>query len=225
MLLRGFAKGVPTGHQTDEMDLAYLSVLKRRHRIQEAVQQEERVGLPGEAPQDGPQDGTPEDGLPDPEVEADEMYRAEISADAGENPIRTGIRMIRPAKEPTKPSGGALTRTTGLRSWGWLAAKPGRPASGSVSTRRKKPFGGQLLEERLKRPASLPTGTAPVCGWKTRRSPKPAMPSTTLNAGPPAKMEMAFGRFTSVQPEGTRRACATAWGASAVPVRTTYPDT
>jgi hypothetical protein len=66
MLLRGFAKGVPTKHLTDEMDLAYPSVLKRRHRIQEAVQQGERVGLPG---------GTTEDGLPDPEVEADEMYQ------------------------------------------------------------------------------------------------------------------------------------------------------
>ncbi len=66
MLLRGFAKGVPTKHLTDEMDLAYPSVLKRRHRIQEAVQQGERVGLPGEAPKNG---------LPDPEVEADEMYQ------------------------------------------------------------------------------------------------------------------------------------------------------
>jgi transposase-like protein len=66
MLLRGFAKGVPTKWLTDEMDLAYPSVLKRRHRIQEAVQQGERVGLPGEAP---------EDGLPDSEVEADEMYQ------------------------------------------------------------------------------------------------------------------------------------------------------
>jgi hypothetical protein len=66
MLLRGFAKGVPTKHLTDEMDLAYPSVLKRRHRIQEAVQQGERVGLPG---------GAPKDGLPDPEVEADEMYQ------------------------------------------------------------------------------------------------------------------------------------------------------
>jgi len=67
MLLRGFAKGMPTKWLTDEMDLAYPSVLKRRHRIQEAVQEGERVGLPGEAP---------EDGLPDPEVEADEMYQA-----------------------------------------------------------------------------------------------------------------------------------------------------
>ncbi len=66
MLLRGFAKGVPTGHPTDEMDLAYPSVLKRRHRIQEAAEEGERTRLPGEAPQDG---------LPDPEVEADEMYQ------------------------------------------------------------------------------------------------------------------------------------------------------
>ena len=66
MLLRGFAKGVPTKWLTDEMDLAYPSVLDRRHRIQEAVRQGKRVGLPGEAP---------EDGLPDSEVEADEMYQ------------------------------------------------------------------------------------------------------------------------------------------------------
>jgi transposase-like protein len=64
MLLRGFAKGGQ--HLTNEMDLAYSSVLKRRHRIQEAVQQGERGGLPGRAPKDG---------LPDPEVEADEMYQ------------------------------------------------------------------------------------------------------------------------------------------------------
>ena len=80
MLLRGFAKGLPTKWLTDdkwltdEMGLAYPSVLKRRHRIQKAVQEGERVGLPGEAP---------EDRLPDPEVEADEMYHAEISAGAG----------------------------------------------------------------------------------------------------------------------------------------------
>ncbi|MCS3830041.1 hypothetical protein GGP91_002127 [Salinibacter ruber] len=66
MLLRGFAKGVPTKHLTDEMDLAYPSVLTGGHRIQEEVQQGERVGLHG---------GAPEDGLPDPEVEADEMYQ------------------------------------------------------------------------------------------------------------------------------------------------------
>ena len=66
MLLRGFAKGVPTKWLTDEMDLAYPSVLDRPHRIQEAVQKGERVGLPS---------GASEDGLPDPEVEADEMYQ------------------------------------------------------------------------------------------------------------------------------------------------------
>ena len=75
MLLRGFAKGMPTKWLTDEMDLAYPSVLDRRHRIQEAVRRGERVGLPGEAP---------EGELPDPKVEADEMYHAEISAGAGE---------------------------------------------------------------------------------------------------------------------------------------------
>ncbi|WP_259066366.1 hypothetical protein [Salinibacter ruber] len=46
--------------------MAYPSVLKRRHRIQEAVQQGGRTRLPSKAP---------EDGLPDPEVEADEMYQ------------------------------------------------------------------------------------------------------------------------------------------------------
>ena len=75
MLLRGFAKGVPTKHLTDEMDLAYPSVLKRRHRIQEAVQQGEQVGLPG---------GALEHELPDPEVEADEMYQDEMYQNAGE---------------------------------------------------------------------------------------------------------------------------------------------
>ena len=66
MLLRGFAKGVPTKHLTDEMDLAYPTVLKRPRSIQEAVQQGERTRLPGEAPKEG---------LPDSEVEADEMYQ------------------------------------------------------------------------------------------------------------------------------------------------------
>lgn len=65
MLLRGFAKGIPTKWLTDEMDLAYPPVLKRRHRIQEAVRRGERVGFPGEVP----------DELPDPKVEADEMYQ------------------------------------------------------------------------------------------------------------------------------------------------------
>jgi transposase-like protein len=46
MLLRGFAKGVPTLQLTDEMDLDYGTVLKRRHRIQEAVAQGEPTGLP-----------------------------------------------------------------------------------------------------------------------------------------------------------------------------------
>jgi len=61
-----FAKGVPTKQLTDEMELAYPSVLKRRYRIQEAVQQGKRVGLPGEAP---------EEGLPDSKVEVDETYQ------------------------------------------------------------------------------------------------------------------------------------------------------
>jgi transposase-like protein len=48
MPLRGFAKGMPTKWLTDEMDLAYPSVLDRRHRIQRAVQEGERqnkIGL------------------------------------------------------------------------------------------------------------------------------------------------------------------------------------
>lgn len=57
---------MPIKWLTDEMNLAYPSVLDRRHRIQEAVRQGERVGLPSDAP---------DDGLPDPEVEADEMYQ------------------------------------------------------------------------------------------------------------------------------------------------------
>ena len=80
MLLRGFAKGLPTKWLTDdkwltdEMGLAYPLVLKRRHRIQEAAGRGERVGPPGEAP---------EDGGPDPEVEADEMYQDEMYQNAG----------------------------------------------------------------------------------------------------------------------------------------------
>ena len=42
MLLRGFAKGMPTKWLIDEMDLAYPSVLERRHRIQEAAGRGER---------------------------------------------------------------------------------------------------------------------------------------------------------------------------------------
>lgn len=110
--------------------------------------------------------------------------------------------MILPARGPTKPEGVALTRTTDLQSWEWLAVRLDGPASGSVSIRRRRPSGGQLPEERLKRPASLPTRTARTCGSKTRRNPEPAVPSTTLKAGPPAKMETAFGRSTSARPEG-----------------------
>ena len=120
MLLRGFAKGMPTKWLTDEMGLAYPSVLKRRHRIQEAAGRGERVGPPGEAP---------EDGGPDPEVEADEMYHAEISAGAGKKAIRTDPRMIPHAVGRTNSAVEGPTRTTALRSWGWSAAKLG----GSVS--------------------------------------------------------------------------------------------
>jgi len=103
MLLRGFAKGVPTKHLTDEMDLAYPSVLKRRHRIQESSDEGEQIGLPGEAP---------EEGLPDPEVESDEMYQ-----NAGKKVIRTWIQMILLAEGLTSREDEGPTRTTGLPSW------------------------------------------------------------------------------------------------------------
>ena len=70
MLLRGFVKGIPTKWLTDEMDLAYPSVLKRRHRIQEAVQNGKRVGLPAGSPEEGPAAVHA-----DQEVEVDEMYQ------------------------------------------------------------------------------------------------------------------------------------------------------
>ena len=191
MLLRGFAKGVPTGHQTDEMDLAYPSVLKRRHRIQEAVQRRERTRLPGEAPQDG---------LPDPEVEADEMYQN--AGEKGKSHRNPDDPPLPTAVGTTKPSGGAPSRTTGLRSWEWLVAKRGGPASGSVSTRRKRPFGGQLPEKRQRRPAFLPMRTVRTCGSKMRRNPGPAMPSITPKAGPRIETKTEFERSTSVRPEG-----------------------
>jgi len=43
MLLRGFAKGISTKHLTDEMDLAYPSVLKRRHRLYLWLENEEET--------------------------------------------------------------------------------------------------------------------------------------------------------------------------------------
>ncbi len=120
----------------------------------------------------------------------------------GKKGSRIEIRVTLPALGPTKPEDGALTRTTGLRSWGWSAAKPGGPASESVLTRRKKPFGGQLLEKRRRRPVFLPTNTARICGSKTRRNPGPEKPLTTLKAGPPAKMVTVSERFTFARPEG-----------------------
>lgn len=83
MLLRGFAKGIPTKWLTDEMELAYPSVLKRRHRIQEAVQNGERVGLPEGLPEglqerrpEGPEEDSEEEAeSSDQEVEVDEMYQ------------------------------------------------------------------------------------------------------------------------------------------------------
>ncbi len=84
------------------MDLAYPSVLKRCHRIWKADGQEERIGLPG---------GVSKNRLPDPEIEADEMYQ-----NAWENPISNGIRMILPAGEPINLEDAALARATDLRS-------------------------------------------------------------------------------------------------------------
>lgn len=75
VLLRGFAKGIPTKWLTDETDLAYPSVLKRRRRIQESVQNGERVGLPENRPE-GPEEDSEEGAEPsDQEVEVDEMYQ------------------------------------------------------------------------------------------------------------------------------------------------------
>jgi hypothetical protein len=129
----------------------------RYRSIQEAAGQGERTRLPG---------GAAEDGLPDPEVEADGTYQ-----NMGKNPIRTGIRVTHPAGEATNHEVEGLTKTAGLQSSGWLVAKPGGAASGSVSTRRRRTFDGQLPEKRQRRPASLPTRIVRICSWKTKRNP------------------------------------------------------
>jgi hypothetical protein len=74
MLLRGFAKGIPTKWLTDEMELAYPSVLKRRHRIQEAVQNGERIGLPEGRSEERSEERSAAESS-DQEVEVDEMYQ------------------------------------------------------------------------------------------------------------------------------------------------------
>lgn len=57
LVLRGIAQGVPTLHLAEELGLDYSTLLDRRHRLQEQALCGERVGLP------------------DREVEADEMYQ------------------------------------------------------------------------------------------------------------------------------------------------------
>ena len=63
LVLRGIAQGTPTLHLAEELDLDYSTLLDRRHRLQEQALRGERVGLP------------------DREVEADEMYRDETYRD------------------------------------------------------------------------------------------------------------------------------------------------
>ncbi len=62
-------------------------------------------------------------------------------------------------------------------------------------------------------------------GLKAKRNPEAGELSITPGAGPRTGMETASGRFMSVQPEGTRRACVTACGAFAGFTKATYPDT
>ncbi len=57
LVLRGIAQGTPTLHLAEELNLDYSTLLDRRHRLQEQALCGERVGLP------------------DREVEADEMYQ------------------------------------------------------------------------------------------------------------------------------------------------------
>jgi transposase-like protein len=66
MVLRGIAQGVPTLHLAEELDLDDSTLLNRRHQIQQQAIEGRPTGLPDQA------------------VEADEMFPAEISADAGE---------------------------------------------------------------------------------------------------------------------------------------------
>jgi hypothetical protein len=62
-------------------------------------------------------------------------------------------------------------------------------------------------------------------GLKAKRNPEAGELSITPGAGLRTGMETASGRFMSVQPEGTRRACVTACGAFAGFTKATYPDT
>lgn len=70
----------------------------------------EPIRLPGESPEEGP---------PDPEVEADEMYQ-----NAGKKAIRTALQMILRAGGPTSSAGEETTRTTVLRSSAWSEDRP-----------------------------------------------------------------------------------------------------
>ncbi len=92
--------------------------------------------------------------------------RRDVPECRGKKASRFGIRVTHPARGRTKTEAEGPTKTTGLRSSGWLVAGPGGPASGSVSTQRKRPFGQQLLEKRQRRPAFLPTRTARIYGLK-----------------------------------------------------------
>jgi len=77
MLLRGFAKGVPTLQLTDEMDVDYGTVLKRRHRIQEAVAQGQPTGLPDIDPDDEEDDEEDNEGA-DEEKDDEEEPRGDV---------------------------------------------------------------------------------------------------------------------------------------------------
>ncbi len=139
----------------------------------------------------------------------------------GKNPIRTGIRMILPAGGPTKLGDGAPTRTTGHRSSGWLVANMNGPASGFVSTRRKRPYGQQLAEE-----ACIFTDENRSYLWLENE--EEAKTRKAVDHSEEWAEDQDGDGIREVQVntiEGTRRACASACGASAGFTRTVHPDT
>jgi len=196
MLLRGFAKGIPTKWLTDEMDLAYPSVLKRRHRIQEAVQNGERVGLPERCPE-GPEEDSEEDSeeeaeSSDQEVEVDEMYQH-----AGEKKgIRTWIPMIRPARGQISSADEERMRMTASQLSGWSLARPDRPASRFVPTQQLQRSRRSLRKRPGKRRSFTPMKTARTSGLKMTRNRANGWRSTTPPVGPPTGMGTEFGRYT-----------------------------
>jgi hypothetical protein len=135
MLLRGFAKGVPTKWLTDEMDPAYPPVLKRRHRTQEAVQREGQVGLPGEALGE----------LPDSKVEADERYQ-----NAGEKGSRIPIRMTRRVGGQTNREDEGPTKTTGLLSHSMVGRETGWVSFEVCPDTKKEPLQATVAEGTTK---------------------------------------------------------------------------